>query len=122
MVVFGLRVRWGDEFEKLRAFEQELARLLAAYALPTGYVYAQLGLITLANDAKHPEQAMWRSRFAYQTWRLVERLKDTRGQRLSDQVRRHLFAELGTLFAQIDPAQLGTRCRIALFNHFYRQR
>jgi CRISPR-associated protein Csm1 len=122
MVVFGQRVRWGDEFEKLRAFEKELARLLAAYALPTGYVYAQLGLITLANDTKHPEQAMWRSRFAYQTWRLVERLKDASGHRLSDQARKQLFSELGTLFAQIDPAQLGTRCRIALFNHFYRQR
>ena len=122
MVVYGQRVRWGDEHEKLQAFEKELARLLSAYALPSGYVYSQLGLITLANDATHPEQAMWRSRFAYQTWRLVERLKDASGHRLSDQTRKQLFSELGTLFAQIDPAQLGTRCCIALFNHFYRQR
>jgi CRISPR-associated protein Csm1 len=122
VVVFGQRVRWGDEFEKLRAFERELARLLSAYDLPTGYVYAQLGLITLANNDKHPEQAMWRSRFTYQTWRLCERLKDAHGHRLSDQGRKQLFSELGTLFDQIDPAQLGMRCHIALFNHFYRQR
>lgn len=122
VVVFGERVRWGSEFEQLQRFQKDLTRLLSAYELSNGYVYAQLGLIALANDAKHPEQAMWRSRFAYHTWRMIERLQDGSGNRLTQEQRRNLHTQLGQLFDQIDPEKLGTRCRIPLFNHFYRLR
>ena len=86
-----------------------------AYDLSTGYVYGLLQLITLAADTKNPEHAMWRSRFAYRTRRyVVDKLEPEKRQRAQ--------TELSVALGQQGIEELGTRYRIPLFNHFYRQR
>jgi len=113
-VVFGERVRWGD-WHMLESAASQLERLQSTYSLSTGYVYGLLHLIDLAADTRDPEHAMWRSRFAYRTRRYVVDKLD-RGVRASAQ--QDLAEQLG----EKGIAQLGTRFRIPLFNHFYSQR
>ena len=121
LVLYGERVRWPD-WSKVQAAQDQLDDVRDAYNLSTGYVYGLLQLITLAADTKNPEHAMWRSRFAYRTRRYVESMRDKQGQSLSKEQKNAAQIRLGETFAAIDPKQLGTRYRIALFNHFYRQR
>ena len=114
LVLYGERVRWPD-WRHVQSAQDQLDRVRDAYDLSTGYVYGLLQLIDLAADTKNPEHAMWRSRFAYRTRRyVVDKLKpEMRATAQSD-----LAAQLGDKGI----AQLGTRYRIPLFNHFYSQR
>ena len=113
-VVFDERVGWGD-WHLLASASSQLERLQSTYQLSTGYVYGLLHLIDLAADIRNPEHAMWRSRFAYRTRRYVVDKLD-RGVRAAAQ--QDLAEQLGDKGI----AQLGTRFRIPLFNHFYSQR
>ena len=114
LTLFGENVRWAD-WAKICAAQQELQRLADDYALSTGYIYGLLYLITLANDANDPESPMWRSRFAYRTRRyVVDKLKPDQRQNAQKQ--------LSVALGENGIAQLQTRYRIPLFNHFYRQR
>ena len=58
---------------------------------------------------------MWRSRFAYRTRRYVV-------DKLSYDMRPAAQKDLAEQFGEKGIAQLGTRFRIPLFNHFYSQR
>jgi CRISPR-associated protein Csm1 len=114
LVLFGERVRWPD-WPKVRQAQQQLDEARAAYALSTGYVYGLLQLVDLAADSSNPEHAMWRSRFAYRTRRyVVDKLPEDRRQRAQ--------TELSVALGQHGIQELGSRYRIPLFNHFYRQR
>ena len=114
-VVYGERVRWPD-WPRVQVAQDQLDHVRASYGLSTGYVYSLLHLIDLASDPKNPEHAMWRSRFAYRTRRyVVDKIKDP-------ERRVHAQRELGEALGERGINQLGTRYRISLFNHFYRQR
>lgn len=121
LVLFGERVRWPD-WSQVQAAQEQLERVRDDYRLPTGYVYGLLHLIDLASDQKNPEHAMWRSRFAYRTHRYVESVRDKDGHALTSEQKIVARRVLGETFSVIDPKLLGTRYRIPLFNHFYRQR
>lgn len=116
VVVFGQRVRWGEEWAKVQAAQEQLERVRADFSLSTGYVYGLLHLIDLATNPQNPEHAMWRSRFAYRTRRyVVDKIKDPERRA---QAQREISVALGEQGIN----ELGTRYRIPLFNHFYRQR
>lgn len=114
LVLFGERVRW-SEWPKLRAAQEQLEQVRHDYQLSTGYVYGLLQLVQLAADSANPEHSLWRSRFAYRTRRYaVDRLPQE--QRLAAQ------KTLATAIGRDGIEALGSRYRIALFNHFYRLR
>jgi CRISPR-associated protein Csm1 len=117
VVLFNERVRWPD-WPALQAAQQQLDDVRNDYNLSTSYVYSLLYLIDLAADTQNPENAMWRSRFAYRTRRLVDKLKDKAPLLQRAEAQKRLAAVLG----EQGIAKLGTRFRIPLFNHFYQQR
>ncbi|MEO6322289.1 MAG: type III-A CRISPR-associated protein Cas10/Csm1 [Polaromonas sp.] len=114
LMLYGERVRW-PEWEKVQAAQDQLGRVRATYDLSTGYVYGLLQLIELAANKSNPEHAMWRSRFAYRTRRYVVD-KRPQGERATAQ------SDLAEQLGEKGIAQLGTKFRIPLFNHFYSQR
>ena len=117
LVVYGERVRWPD-WQAIESMQQQLDDVRADYDLSTSYVYGLLHLIDLKLDTKSPEHPMWRSRFAYRTRRyVVDRLKD-RDALARAQAQTRLAQVLGEQGLE----QLGSKFRIPLFNHFYRQR
>ena len=114
LTLFGENVRW-DDWPRICAAQQELQRLSDDYALSTGYIYSLLHLIDLASDSSNPESPLWRSRFAYRTRRyVVDKLRPAQRQSAQQQ--------LSVALGENGIAQLKTRYRIPLFNHFYRQR
>lgn len=116
MVVFGQRVKWGSEWAQVQAAQAQLENVRHAYNLSNGYVYSLFHLIDLAADTTNPEHAMWRSRFAYRTRRLVvDKVKEPERRA---QAQKEISVALGHQGIET----LGTRYRIPLFNHFYRQR
>ena len=117
VVLFNERVRW-DDWPKVQAAQDQLDQVRKDYDLSTSYVYGLLHLIDLANDTQNPEHAMWRSRFAYRTRRcVVDKLRD------KDPIARaQAQTRLAEVIGQQGLERLGTRYRIPLFNHFYRQR
>lgn len=114
VLLFGERVRW-PEWGKVSNAQEQLERVRDAYNLSTGYVYGLLQLIELASDKQNPEHAMWRSRFAYRTRRYVV-------DKLPAETRAAAQSDLAMALGEGGIAQLGTRFRIPLFNHFYTQR
>jgi CRISPR-associated protein Csm1 len=115
LVLYGERVRWAD-WDKVQAAQDQLERVRDTYDLSTGYVYGLLQLIDLASDPKDPEHAMWRSRFAYRTRRyVVDKIREP-------EKRQRAQTELSVALGEQGIKDLGTRYRIPLFNHFYRQR
>ena len=115
LVLYGERVRWPD-WSKVQAAQEQLDRVRHDYDLSTGYVYGLLQLIDLASDKTNPEHAMWRSRFAYRTRRyVVDKLREP-------EKRQRAQTELSVALGEQGINDLGTRYRIPLFNHFYRQR
>ncbi|MCF8210621.1 MAG: type III-A CRISPR-associated protein Cas10/Csm1 [Rhodoferax sp.] len=115
LVLFNERVRWPD-WSKVQAAQDQLERVRTSYDLSTGYVYGLMQLIDLASDKSNPEHAMWRSRFAYRTRRyVVDKIREP-------DHRQHAQTELSMALGKQGIEDLGTRYRIPLFNHFYRQR
>jgi CRISPR-associated protein Csm1 len=117
LVLYGERVRW-PEWKAIEHSQQQLDDVRDVYNLSTSYVYSLLHLIDLAADRANPEHSMWRSRFAYRTRRyVVDKLRDR-----EPQARAHAQTRLAQVLGEHGIEQLGTRFRIPLFNHFYRQR
>jgi CRISPR-associated protein Csm1 len=115
LVLFNERVRWPD-WAQVQAAQDQLERVRESYDLSTGYVYGLMQLIDLASDKNNPEHAMWRSRFAYRTRRyVVDKIREP-------ERRQRAQTELSVALGQQGIEDLGTRYRIPLFNHFYRQR
>ncbi len=121
LVVYGERVRWPD-WHHIESMQQQLDDVRAQYSLSTGYVYGLLHLIDLKENAKNPEQPMWRSRFAYRTRRyVVDKLKHADPQ-TQNQLRHQAQTRLAQVLGEQGLERLGSKFRIPLFNHFYRQR
>jgi CRISPR-associated protein Csm1 len=115
LVLFGERVRW-PEWRQVQAAQDQLERMRDSYDLSTGYVYGLMQLIDLASDKSRPDHAMWRSRFAYRTRRyVVDKIREP-------DKRQRAQTELSVALGEQGINELGTRYRIPLFNHFYRQR
>jgi CRISPR-associated protein Csm1 len=119
---FGHAVSWA-QFAELMAREAGLARLSAELGLSTGYLYGLLSLTDMAADTRRPESALWHSRFAYRTRRLLETKVRNEGDRdATERRRRSLQEALALEIAGLGIAQHGAAYKIALFTHLYQQR
>lgn len=116
---FGETVAWG-KWGDLEAALQRLNGIRAESALSTAWVYGLLQFVEMrrAEEAGSAAAAMWRSRFAYRTRRLVtDRMKSR-----DDDARRRAFAEIVGDIGDRGIGALGPAYRIALFNHLYQFR
>lgn len=114
VTLFDTKVSWTD-WPKIEAADSELLRVKTTYGLSTSYVYSLLQLIDLSCDDKNPEQAMWRSRFAYKTRRYVV---DKLDKAIRPSAQMDLASTLGANGIEV----LGKAYKLPLFNYFYQQR
>ena len=116
VTVFGQTLSWMD-WDKVSQAQEEINRLSEQYQLSTGYVYRLLKLIDLSEKTQIIESSLWRSRFVYNTQRMLEMNKSIdKNQRL------RVLSELATSIAEKGIAQLKGSYKIALFNYFYLKR
>ncbi|OIO57138.1 MAG: type III-A CRISPR-associated protein Cas10/Csm1 [Alphaproteobacteria bacterium CG_4_10_14_0_2_um_filter_63_37] len=120
---FGQSVSWGD-FNLLMARAQGLDRVAQEHALSTGYLYGLLHLTDMAGKVEErPENALWHSRFAYRTRRLIEtQFKQIENRDEREAARRRLQAELAHEIAEAGIKKHTHAYKIALFTHLYQQR
>lgn len=119
---FGHAVPWA-QFAELMTREAGLARLSAELDLSTGYLYGLLALTDMAADTRRPENALWHSRFAYRTRRMLETKIRNEGDRdATERRRRSLQQALALEIASLGIEKHGAAYRIALFTHLYQQR
>lgn len=119
---FGHSVGW-DTFAQLMAREAALGRLSDELKLSTGYLYGLLHLTDMAANPTRPENALWHSRFAYRTWRMLETKVRNEGDRdATERKRRHWQQELALEIASSGIEQYRAAYKIALFTHLYQQR
>ncbi|MCP9440648.1 MAG: type III-A CRISPR-associated protein Cas10/Csm1 [Nitrospira sp.] len=120
---FDVPVTW-DDFDDLMKREAELTRLTAEHRLSTGYLYDLLTFTAMAGKvAARPENAIWHSRFAYHTRRLVEtKIKRGESRAAIERERRALQDALASEIAGNGIAKHGAAYTIALFTHLYQQR
>jgi len=119
---FGESVPW-PQFIELLEREKGLAHLREELGLSSGYLYGLLYLIRLAADTSRPENAIWRSRFAYQTWRMLEtKIKNLGDRDEAERKRRRLQETLALEIAHHGIEKHRAAYRIALFIHLYQQR
>ncbi len=112
---FDRTIDWSDFRELLDVRErlQELTR-----GMSHGYVYGLLNLVDLAESVgSHPENALWRSRFYYRTWRALESVGG-----VGRDERRRRMEVLAQEIVQGGIERFGGDYRIALFGHLYRNR
>jgi CRISPR-associated protein Csm1 len=119
---FRQTVFWPD-FEELMECEERLKEIAKEMELSTSYLYGLLHLTEMAADTSRPENALWYSRFAYRTRRLLESKIKNQGNREATERRRH---DLQTALAKeivsqgIEPHRAAYK--IALFTYLYQQR
>jgi len=115
-------VTW-DTFDQLMARESALGRLREELSLSTSYLYGLLNLTDMAADQSRPENALWHSRFAYRTWRMLEtKVKNTGDREATERKRRKLQTELALEIASSGIEKHRAAYKIALFTHLYQQR
>lgn len=124
---FGQTVNWNIYAELLRKGD-ELEQLACDLKLSSGYLYGLLHLTQMAENLRSGrtdqrgqreqrlENALWHSRFAYRTRRLLERQKD-----LDEAARRRWQQELAAIIAAGIERFAGAY-QIALFAYLYQQR
>lgn len=120
---YGHSVSW-DDFEKLMAREAALGRLSDELKLSTGYLYGLLHLTDMAaNQTRRLENALWHSRFAYRTRRMLESQVRNEGDRdATERKRRQWQQELAVAIADTGIKDHKAAYKIALFTHLYQQR
>jgi CRISPR-associated protein Csm1 len=119
----GVAVSW-DGFEDLLAREKQLTALTREHGLTRGYLYELLRLTEMAGQVeKRQENAIWHSRFAYQTRRLVE-TKIRRGASRAEieRQRRERQEALADEIVGNGIGKHGAAYKIALSIHLYQQR
>ena len=118
---FNQSVSWAT-FELLMKREAALGQLAGQLNLSTSYLYGLLNLTDMSANGKRPESALWHSRFAYRTWRMLESKIQNDGDREAmDRKRRHWQQELaGEIAASIENHK--GDYKIALFTYLYQQR
>jgi CRISPR-associated protein Csm1 len=116
---FGQTVGW-QEFGRLWGMQSQLELIRGEIPLSTGYLYGLQHLADMAADlrSRRPsvDSALWSSRFAYRTWRMLERIRS-----LSEPERRTWQKRLGELLGN-GIRQHGSAFKIALFTHLYHHR
>ncbi len=113
---FGQTVGWGH-WPALEAAGERLDQRRSELGLSTGYIYGLLQFIEMQSLAeKKPEAAMWRSRLAYRTRRML--LRKVQGEDARQAWQNTLMKELGAEGIE----RHGSAFRIPLFNHLYRFR
>lgn len=115
---YGYSVSW-DCFDELITKAEKLQEYVRQNELSTGYLYGLLQFTDMqANLNSKPENTLWRSRFAYQTKRLVERVK-----RLDDEEKkRELHGWLAREIADNGIRKHGQNYKISLFTYLYQNR
>ncbi|MEE9322540.1 MAG: type III-A CRISPR-associated protein Cas10/Csm1 [Granulosicoccus sp.] len=121
VTLFEQTVHW-NEFDVLWKTFEAIQRVDTEFNLSTGYLYRLQELAAMAENLKsdqiRPESAMWRSRFSYRTWRMLEQQlkgKDKEAER------KRRMQELATVISE-PIEQFRSRFRIPLFIHLYQQR
>jgi CRISPR-associated protein Csm1 len=116
---FGHTIGWGD-FRRLWEIQDELEAHRDQLQLSTGYLYSLQYLADMAEriktDSANMEDALWNSRFAYRTRRMLERQRG-----MDETTRRHWQQRLGELIAG-GINEFGSAFKIALFIHLYHHR
>lgn len=120
---YGISVTW-DQFESLMQCEKMLERLGVEFGLSTGYLYDLLLFTDMAGKiSERPENALWHSRFAYRTRRMLEaNIKSGDDAKAAEDTRRRLQGELASEIASQGIEKHGAAYKIALFTHLYQQR
>ncbi len=119
---FGQSVSWRT-FGELMDLEDALGRLSDELKLSTGYLYGLLHLTDMAADQTRPENALWHSRFAYRTRRMLEaKIKNLGDREATERKRRQLQQELALEIASSGIEKHRAAYKIALFAHLYQQR
>lgn len=119
---FGQSVPW-TQFNELMDREAVLGQLSKELNLSTGYLYGLLHFTDMAADQCRPENALWHSRFAYRTQRMLEAKFRNEGNRdTADGKRRHGQRQLAAEIASQGIEKHGAAYKIALFTHLYQQR
>ena len=111
--VFGECVKWSDWENQVKQPFDDIGRLKNTYTLSTGYIYSCLQFCDMRRDEKNGDiqAALWRSRSAYRTKRLIT------DNRIQDETH-SVFKEINSVFAN-GIEQNNAAFRIALFNHLY---
>jgi CRISPR-associated protein Csm1 len=115
---FGQTVGWGD-WSALESAGRRLGELRDRLDLSTGYVYALLQFIEMEQRTREQGDAtaaMWRSRFAYRTRRMLLRMP------LDEVARRSLQTEIVRDLGAEGIERHRGAYRIPLFNHLYQRR
>ncbi len=120
---FGQAVSW-PQFIELLEREKALSRLSEELRLSTGYLYGLLHLTRMAAaDQSRPANALWHSRFAYQTRRMLEtKIKNEGDRDAAERRRRTLQQELAMEIANQGIEKHRAAYTIALFIYLYQQR
>ena len=121
VMCFGQGVNWHEFTTLLLCSVPQLAAMHHDFNLSTSYLYDLLHLVNLAEDRTKPENAIWHSRFAYRTFRMLE-TRRRNGQKLNDSERKRLQAEVSYAIANQGIEKYRGGYRIALFTHLYENR
>lgn len=114
---FNQRMFWED-FNKLKLCRDNLQKYADKLDFSTGYLYGLLRLVDMAErEMEKPENALWHSRFAYQTVRMLERQK-----KLTEIERKQYQQELAHEIAKLGIENHKGNYRVALFSYLYQQR
>ena len=114
---YGYSVSW-DCFDELITKSEELEERARQNKLSVGYLYGLLQFADMqAGIDEKPENTIWRSRFAYQTKRLVERMN-----RLGDEEKRDIHDRLAQEIADNGIGKHGQNYKISLFTYLYKNR
>ncbi|MDM7457533.1 MAG: type III-A CRISPR-associated protein Cas10/Csm1 [Tepidimonas sp.] len=119
---FGQSVSWST-FTDLMAREEALEQLSRELKLSAGYLYGLLHLTDMAADQTRPENALWHSRFAYRTRRMLEaRIRNEGDRDAAERKRRQLQQQLAVEIASQGIERHRAAYKIALFTYLYQQR
>lgn len=119
VTVFEQTVHW-SEFNSLWTIREDLERLVSDIGLSTSYVYGLQYLADMAERLKtgdgRLEDALWNSRFAYRTRRMLEALRG-----MSEAERQRLQKQIGVLIGG-GIHQYAAAFKIPLFVYLYHYR
>lgn len=124
LTVFGIPVSW-SRWPEVRQAEIDLSMLaeevqLQGESISAGYIYDLNEFISMHQRSEaEPEANIWRSRFAYRSTRLIESMKNVKGNpTLKDSFQDRFAATL----VERGIGGLGELYRIPLFNYLYSKR
>ncbi len=119
---FRQTVFW-PEFDALIACAERLEQIAEELELSSSYLYTLLRLTEMAADTSRPENALWYSRFAYRTRRLLEaKIKNVGNPQATENRRRQLQQQLAAEIVTQGIEPYRAAYKIALFTYLYQNR